>query len=345
MNRDAKKVLCIRRSAIGDVVVCTPVFRALATQLGAEVHVLTKPMPGSMLEGNPHVAKVIHWREKGLVATLKAERYDVVVDLHCNLRSHRLRLALGVPALGYRKRNFAKKLLGRGVDWLGEEHLLDRYFKALAPLGIHYDFGGLDYFAEAEMDWPLALQSRLKAPLKAGFIALVLGATHATKRMPATLLADLCRQANAQLVLLGGEDVKGLASQTLDLLDADSRARVTDLCGELSLRQSAKLVEQAKGVITPDTGLMHVAAALHRPLVVVWGNTVPSYGMYPVLPKGQEMIAHYAQVEDLKCRPCSRIGFEACPKGHFKCMRSQSAAQILDLLEKSKVGNTHKLLA
>ncbi|MFK8056918.1 MAG: glycosyltransferase family 9 protein [Saprospiraceae bacterium] len=345
MSKSLKKVLCIRLSAIGDVVVCTPVFRALAMQLGAEVHVLTKPVPGIMLEGNPHVHKVIHWQEKGLVEQLKKERYDVVVDLHCNLRSHRLRLTLGVPALGYRKRNLAKRLLGHGIDWLGDEHILDRYFKALEPLGISYDLGGLDYFAEEEMEWSTAVAARLEVPRKEGFIALVLGATHATKRMPATLLADICKQSDRQLILLGGNDVKALAAETLGFLDDNDKSKVTNLCGELSLRQSAKLIEQAKGVITPDTGLMHVAAALHRPMVVVWGNTVPAYGMYPLLPAGREQLAQYAQVEGLSCRPCGRIGFEVCPKGHFKCMNDQSATSILKLLDKSQSENTRRLLA
>jgi len=344
MSKAVKKVLCIRLSAIGDLVVCTPVFRTLAQQLGAEVHVLTKPVPGLMLQGNPHVPKVIHWTDQGLVAQLKAEKYDVVVDLHCNLRSHRLRLELGVPALGYRKRNLAKRLLSYEVDWLGDEHILDRYFKAFAPLGIQYDLGGLDYFAEADMDWSASLQPRIETLAHEGFIALVLGATHATKRMPASLLADICKQSNARIVLLGGEDVQALAKETLQLLDDEARKQVANFCGQLSLRQSAKLIEQAKGVITPDTGLMHVAAALHRPVVVVWGNTVPAYGMYPVLPQGLEGLAQYAQVKDLACRPCGRIGYKACPKGHFKCMHEQSATGILEQLKKSMNTKTSKHL-
>ncbi len=331
-----QKVLCIRLSAIGDVVVCTPIFRALAQQLNAEVHVLTKPLPAQMLEGNPYVTKTILWEKKGLTSKLKQEKYDLVVDLHCNLRSHRLRLTLGVPAVGYHKRNVAKRLLSKGIDWLGEEHLLDRYFKALAPLGVKYDFGGLDYFAESEFKCSCVLEGRLESALPKGFTALVLGATHATKRMPAALLADICTRSDGEIVLLGGEDVKDLAKATLALLDADIRKHVSDLCGVLTLRQSAKLIEQAKGVITPDTGLMHVAAALHRPMVVVWGNTVPAYGMYPVLPKGREETAQYAQIQELKCRPCNRIGYAACPQGHFKCMHDQSAVEILNLLEKSK---------
>ena len=342
MSKQPQKILCIRLSAIGDLVVCTPVFRALAQQLKAEVHVLTKPMPAQILEGNPHVSKVIHWEENGLTAKLKKEKYDLVVDLHCNLRSHLLRLSLGVAAIGYSKRNLAKRLLSNGIDWLGNEHILDRYFKALAPIGVQYDLGGLDYFAEKELKGDCILEGRLGTAVEDRFTALVLGATHATKRMPATLLADICTQDKGHVVLLGGDDVKALASETLKLLDPEVRKRVADLCGVLSLRQSAKLIELAKGVITPDTGLMHVAAALHRPMVVVWGNTVPAYGMYPVLQQGRGMIAQYAQVQGLKCRPCSRIGYGKCPQNHFQCMQNQSASEILRLLEKSMSGTVKK---
>ncbi len=345
MSRHPQKILCIRLSAIGDLVVCTPVFRALAQQLNAEVHVLTKAVPAQMLEGNPHVQKVIHWQKEGLVSTLKKEAYDLIVDLHCNLRSHRLRLALGVPTLGYRKRNMAKRLLSNGIDWLGDEHLLDRYFKALLPLGIRYDLRGLDYFTEKELNCSCPIEGRLEQALETGFTALVLGATHATKRMPASLLADICATAKGHIILLGGDDVKALATETVGLLGEEAKSRVTNLCGAISLRQSAKLVELSTGVITPDTGLMHVAAALHRPMVVVWGNTVPAYGMYPVFPEGKKQLAQFAQVDGLKCRPCSRIGYKACPKGHFDCMKKQSALTILELLERSRVARTaHSLV-
>ena len=323
------KILCVRLSAIGDLVVTTPVYRALARQLGAEVHALTNRVPAQVLAHNPHVARIHDYAASDVVERLRAERFDLLVDLHCNLRSHRLRLRLGLPALGYRKRNLEKRLLSHGVDVLGDEHLVDRYFRALAPLGVHDDGEGLDYFLHAD-DWPAAdhpSAARLARLRTRPHAAIVLAATHSTKRMPPELVADLLGALPVPAALLGAADVRGLADEVLALSGRDD---TVDLVDALPLRASIAVLAEAAGVISPDTGLMHAAAALRRPLVVVWGNTAPPYGMYPYLPAAQRQLAAYAQVEGLDCRPCSRIGYPACPRGHFACMRRQTGASIAE---------------
>jgi len=89
-------------------------------------------------------------------------------------------------------------------------------------------------------------------------------------------------------------------------------------CGKYSILQSASLVQQAKMVITHDTGMMHIAAAFQQKIYSVWGNTVPEFGMYPYLESKQ---SKRIEVKGLNCRPCSKIGYDKCPKGHFKCMQ------------------------
>jgi ADP-heptose:LPS heptosyltransferase len=72
-------------------------------------------------------------------------------------------------------------------------------------------------------------------------------------------------------------------------------------------------------IVTNDTGLMHIASAFHKPIISLWGNTVPEFGMYPYMP-GRPQGYDVMEVKKLPCRPCSKIGYEKCPKGHFKCM-------------------------
>jgi ADP-heptose:LPS heptosyltransferase len=74
---------------------------------------------------------------------------------------------------------------------------------------------------------------------------------------------------------------------------------------------------------------MHIAAALKKPVVSVWGNTVPAFGMTPYMP-GRESNSVILEVNDLRCRPCSKIGFDKCPKGHFQCMRGIDDQAIAD---------------
>jgi ADP-heptose:LPS heptosyltransferase len=97
---------------------------------------------------------------------------------------------------------------------------------------------------------------------------------------------------------------------------------VINLCGQLSLAQSASIVGQSARVFTHDTGLMHIAAALRKPIVSIWGSTVPAFGMYPFYPDGLDLNTTL-EVKDLSCRPCSKIGYDKCPKGHFRCMVGQ----------------------
>jgi ADP-heptose:LPS heptosyltransferase len=87
------------------------------------------------------------------------------------------------------------------------------------------------------------------------------------------------------------------------------------------------VVEKAAVVLTHDTGLMHIAAAFKRPIVSVWGNTVPQFGMTPYY--GDVKVPNKLfEVSGLSCRPCSKIGFETCPKKHFRCMTQQDEAAI-----------------
>ena len=321
------KILCIRLKAIGDLVTTTPVYRVLSKQLGAQVHVLAMKVPALMLTGNPYVTKIVAYEQPDLVEVLHHENYDLVVDLHCNLRSHKLRLQLGLPSVGYFKRNLDKWLLTKGVDRLGEQHIVDRYFLALKPLGVENDGAGLDYFLQPEeLD-----AARRAVASNDSFCVLVLAATHHTKRIPESLAVEIIEQLDTSTVLLGGDDVLSIAEQ---VLAKAPKNKVINLCGKVPLRVSAAVLQLAWAVITPDTGLMHMAAALRRPTVVVWGNTAPPFGMYPYLPKEEQGLAAYAQVGKLSCQPCSRIGYASCPQGHFRCMADQSAKSIVQQAKK-----------
>ena len=106
---------------------------------------------------------------------------------------------------------------------------------------------------------------------------------------------------------------------------------IINYCGKLNLDESATVVRDAFVVVSNDTGMMHIATAFSKRLVSVWGNTTPDFGMYPYLPNEQSKII---QVEGLKCRPCSKIGYDKCPKKHFKCMNDIDEERIVDLVEK-----------
>lgn len=320
------KILVIRFSSIGDIVLTSPIIRGLKKQLTkAEIHVLTKTSYQKLYACNPHVDKVFTLsktnRLSHLINLLKNEHYDYVIDLHNNLRSWRVRIGLGAKSSGFPKLNFRKYLLVR-FKWnlMPDIHIVDRYFEAVKHLGVRNDGKGLDFFfPEGEDFQPI----QLPIEFQNGFHAVVVGGQHFTKIFPAEKLLEVIPLLQLPVVLLGGkEDVERAA-----VISSKLGNKVFDLTGRISLESSAMVIRNAKSVLTNDTGLMHIAAAFRKPVVSVWGNTVPDLGMYPYMP-GNEDYSVIVQNNNLSCRPCSKIGFNKCPKGHFKCMTELDTSEI-----------------
>jgi ADP-heptose:LPS heptosyltransferase len=307
------KFLVIRFSSIGDIVLTSPVVRCLKNQVtNAEIHFVTKKAFRQIVENNPNISKVISFEKEidEVTDMLKKEQYDLVIDLHKNLRSARLKRKLGRPSAAFPKLNFKKFLLTFfKIDRLPDVHVVDRYFKAVEKLGVKNDQQGLSYFIP-EQDEVEPRNFGIVEP----YVVYAIGAQFATKRMPAGKISELLKKINATVVLLGGEVDFDEAEQI-----AKSRAGIINLCGRLSLNQSASLVRQAGKIITHDTGLMHIASSFGKPIVSIWGNTVPAFGMYPYMPQKKTGYSIH-EVKGLSCRPCSKIGYQKCPKGHFKCM-------------------------
>ena len=321
------KILVLRFSSIGDIVLTTPVVRALAQQLpGAQVHFATKPGYRSLLEPNPYITKVhcLTGSLGELVESLKAEQFDYIIDLHNNLRTRLIKLRLGVKSSSFDKLNWQKWLLVNfKIDKLPRVHIVQRYLAAAAPLGVHDDGQGLDYVIPAGQEVDLAT---LPADFQRGYVAVAIGAQHATKRLPLEKLVALCaRLAPRPIMLLGGPEDAAVAEAVVAAVNQHSpihpstHSPIAHGCGRYSLHQSASLLRQADFVVSHDTGLMHIAAAFGKEIFSVWGNTVPAFGMYPYRTEFKVL-----EVNGLSCRPCSKIGFAKCPQGHFKCMREQT---------------------
>ncbi|MDX2071771.1 MAG: glycosyltransferase family 9 protein [Haliscomenobacter sp.] len=333
------KILIIRFSSIGDIVLTTPVVRCLKQQLQAEVHFLTKKPFRNILDANPYVDKVYAIKSKisEIGEDLKSEQYDWVIDLHHNLRSFQAKLLLRTANRSFDKINFQKWLMVRFKwDVLPRTHIVNRYLDTVKKLGVQYDGQGLDYFIPEAQEVQLRnlaaeqnLSPELRNDLLHGhYIALVIGAAHATKRLPVKKLIEICQGIQQPVLLLGGPDDRPAAEQIIQA----SGPHVVNTCGKYSLHQSASLVRQAQQVITHDTGLMHIAAALRKPIISVWGNTIPEFGMTPFYPDGMEKNTTI-EAKQLSCRPCSKIGFDACPKGHFKCMEQIDLEKIFLAIE------------
>lgn len=321
------KILIIRFSSIGDVVLTTPVVRCLKEQLegDVEIHYLIKEQYKAIVSNNPTIFKV-HTIKKStneIIKNLEKEQFDYVIDLHKNLRSKRVVKRLKALSFSFDKVNFQKFLLTTfKINKLPKVHIVDRYFEAVKALGIKNDNKGLDYFIPADDELHL---TALPISHQNGYVAFAIGAQHSTKRLPTSKISSICKKINQPIVLLGGKEDAETAIQ----IQKEVGELVYNACGIYNLNQSASLVKQAKKLITHDTGLMHIGAALGTQIISVWGNTVPDFGMYPYYPTHPEKFT-IVENKNISCRPCSKIGYDKCPKKHFKCMNELDEQEIVN---------------
>lgn len=313
-----KKVLIIRFSSIGDIVLCSPVPRCIKNKYPeAEIHFLTKQSFCSLLEANPYIDKVIPLQDslKTTIQNLKSEQYDLIVDLHHNIRTLRIKLALfSIPARAFNKLNLKKWLLVNfKINRLPKVHIVDRYLACLHEFGIVNDHKGLDFFIPQGKNYADHLNI-----FKSKYVVYAIGGQHATKRLSPEKILELLNKIDAPIVLIGGKEDKPVAEF---VIENSRNKKIIDLCGLTSLFESADLVKNAELVITHDSGMMHISAAYNKKIVSIWGNTTPDFGMYPYLnnPDNSKVF----EVNGLSCRPCSKIGSKSCPKGHFNCMNQQ----------------------
>lgn len=320
------KILITRFSSIGDIVLTTPVIRCIKTQVPqVELHYASKKAFKTILESNPYIDKLhlLDKELKPLLKTLKKEKFDLIIDLHNNLRTRILKTALGVPSHSFKKLNFKKFIYTQfKKNLLPNIHIVDRYLETASSLGVKNDGKGLDYFIPPKDE---ILVSGLG--LEKDYIAFVLGAKFATKRLPKAKILEVCKLLKGQVVFMGGSEDKALGENLVSELGA---LQFYNACGKFSLNQSASLVQQAKKVITHDTGLMHIASAFQKDIVSVWGNTTTALGMYPYVNKEKFSVI---EVSGLKCRPCSKIGYDKCPQKHFNCMNLIPASDIVKALK------------
>jgi heptosyltransferase-2 len=339
------KFLIIRFSSIGDIVLTTPVVRCLKKQVpGAEVHFLTKENFYPVVEHNAYIDKthlLAHSWEL-MIHELKLEEYDHIIDLHNNVRTLRVKKALEKPSHSFNKLNIQKYIyVNLKLNLMPGVHIVDRYMKTVESFGVKNDGGGLDYFIPEKEE---TKKTDIPASHLAGYIGIVIGAAHNTKKYPVHKLKELCKQLDHPVILLGGKEDR----QNGEEIAAVDTVKVYNACGKFSINESADLVRKAKIIVSNDTGLMHIAAAFRKPVISLWGNTVPSFGMYPYY--GENFLHNRAsgqgssrdrtlpydilQVNKLKCRPCSKIGYNKCPLKHFKCMEKIEVDEVLNAIKR-----------
>lgn len=291
----------------------------------AEVHFATKEAYQDVVKHNPNidVLRPLGSEWQPYLSTFKGESFDLLIDLHKNIRTKMLKSVLQVGTyVTYNKRNWSKWLLVHlKQNRLNGYSVNDSYFNGLAAVGVHYDGQGLDVYLGNEVA-AMALPST-------PYVAVVLGAKYATKRAPNEKLDALMSQIEKPVVLIGGESEKKLS----DFLTS-KHDKVSSRVGEATLLESGWLLKNAHSILTHDTGMMHIAAAFDKDMAVLWGSSVKEFGFSPLYREGAgARVTHFVQ-DDLACRPCSKLGKAACPKAHFKCMNDHDYTRVAAFLNR-----------
>ncbi len=332
-NSSPKRILIIRFSSIGDIVLTFTVASTIKSLYPhCKIDFVTKPQFKELLNACPDLDTI--YTLTGTVAQLRKEldfnQYDAILDLHHNLRS---RILLGFQfgkVYRFPKNNIEKWLLTTfKIRPKIIRHVTERYLETLSA----YTKAPIVGIAPAYRV-PDASKIDIKETFQvepSKYVAVAIGAQFATKRMPTDLLVELIQKINLPVLLLGAKEDQLTANEILEQCTSNI---IFSAVGTATIHESAWLVKNAKALLTHDTGLMHIGASFEVPLHVIWGNTTRDFGMYPYRVE-QEQVFNY-EVSGLSCRPCSKIGHQSCPKGHFSCMRQQDLVAIAHAINEAK---------
>lgn len=335
MDFEPKKIIVIRLSSIGDILLATPLLRILKKRFPqTAIDFITKKRYFDLVQANPHLNQVYAFDEeigfsdlRQIKRKIRANGYDTVIDIHKNFRSLYLRCGLEAKILKYSKfriRRFILIKLGLNL-YQKVVPVYQRYIASAASLNVKDDGQGLELFLDPKVE--LTTDSLLK---RCGFqgehpvVGLAPGAAFETKRwLPdgfAAVARRLAEKDHAQIFLFGDTNDQAI---TKPIAEAVGTAAL-DLAGRLSLMETACSMAHCDVVLSNDTGLMHMASALGKKIVAIFGPTTKELGFFPV-------VRHSKVIQvDLKCRPCSHVGSHKCPKRHFCCMREISSDMVYD---------------
>ena len=327
-----QKILIIRLSSIGDIVLSTPLIRVLRNKFpNSQIDFIIKKEFSELLKYNPNLTNLIEFNtENGFKELLRLKRqilkenYDLIIDIHNNLRSIFLRMFTGAHVVRINKRVFKRFLLVKFKINLYKNaiHVVDRYIETLSNFSIKNDNQGLEIFVPE--DTIEIAKNKINFSDKNLYIAIAPSAKHETKRwLPerfAQLGDKLAEKFKAKIILLGGKEDEDRCRFVEEMMVS----KPINLCGKTTLLESAAVLSMCKLLVTNDSGLMHIGSAMKTKIVAIFGSTVKEFGFSPYA------VENIVIEKNIPCRPCSHIGRNKCPEGHFKCMRDIQVEDVFN---------------
>lgn len=331
-SENIKKILVIRLSSLGDIILTEPLLRSLKAALPrSSIHFVTKKMYADVLRFNPFIDSLIETDDdidyqglKELKKRITSGNYDLIIDAHNNLRTFYLKLFQKAKKLTFKKYSFRKFLLVKFKINLMKQlpPIAKRYCDIIRPLTDKIDDFNPSIFIDPAASGSSVIEHLKNSTAGKILIGIVPSSNHFTKTYPAEKYIELINSfdKNKYSFYLFG---KGSDKQNIDIITKGTGDNVIDLCDMLDIHDLAETMEKCALIISGDTGPMHIAESLNIPLVMLAGSSVKEFGFYP-----QNSNALVMERDGLSCRPCSHIGKSYCPKDHFKCMNDLTPATV-----------------
>ena len=334
MSTTDPRILILRLSSIGDILLSTPFIQQVRNRFkDGHISYIVKKEFADLLKENPHINELIKFDSSlgiagllDMAKDLKNNKYDIVFDLHNNMRTNRLTSAIKSSHITKIKKNKIKRafLVYFKINLFNKvKTAAEKYLQTGERYSIEDNNEKLQLFFDGQTNETVELLLQNNDLKKKQYICIAPGAAHFTKIWPfeymEKLIAVILQENKYKIVVLGGPKEKNILSAY------ESSKDVVSFCGETSLLESAGILKHSRGIISNDSGLMHMAAAVGVPLIALFGSTVEELGFFPYRAN-----ASILQVNNLWCRPCTHIGRSKCPLGHFNCMRQISVEQVLN---------------
>ncbi len=311
LNLSVKKILIIRLSSLGDILLTTPFIRSLKNKhQSVQLDFILKKHYQDALKFNPHITNLFLYDTPKenisiLISELKKEKYDLIIDLQNNFRSAEIVKSLKIKTLKFNKRSFDKFLLVNfKINRLQDAPSIPERYSLTIP-DFKLDDEGLELYTKNNSSDLLNGKEKI--------IGFVPGSRHFTKKWPKEYyekLGTFLTKSGYTIALLGGKDDLAICHEISEKIVGS-----INLCNQDDLLQTCADMKECKVIVCNDSGLMHAACAMNIPVLAFFGSTVKEFGFFPY--KNSNLIL---ENNSLSCRPCSHIGRETCPKGHFRCM-------------------------
>jgi len=304
------KLLIIRLSSLGDILLTTPFIRSIKAQFPQlRIEFVLREEYADVLKFNPYLSKQYLFKRedeenKEMCLQIKNEGYDLIIDLQNNFRSHKIISAAKASFTKFNKKTFDKFLLVNfKINRLKDSGQIPLRYSQTIP-NFRLDEKGLYLFLGNDTNPQL---------IPGSYIGICPGARHFTKKYPKKYfveLANMLINIGFKIVLFGGRIDKELCTEIQGEIPNS-----INLCNDDKILQTAADMKLCKAVICNDSGLMHTASAVGTKVIAIFGSTVKDFGFTPY--NSPNLIL---ENNSLSCRPCSHIGRSSCPKKHFKCM-------------------------